>query len=430
MMLSARRALVSPLRQVVRRQKQTTSLTVEIVGSGAHQERRPTDATMTVALGDGPVEAERETLEAERVLWWRSMTDAFPEVLADESLMKIEPSRLFFGLASNFESREACDGLFERIDHLFPGAHVARASLQPEDIVWLPGEENDENGVAGFAFVDADNDRATQSVARMAPQQFRANQRVAERLFVPSLEEDPPDPIEDDFDNAPVFALSDSVLFPGQLSEFYIFESRYKFMVKECREKNRSFILLDAADFGNKDVVATACDVLQADFFDDAPRCGESKILARASKRLSVRLDDKKPSEFGLRRINYWRLLEDTAEDDVNRRELSLEKLRNLLRDLFAVTLGPGSTLTLDNLKLNPPNAANSNKTDWERFTWTLATWFHPYVDTRTKNKWLAYTNTLDRLDAMLDTLEDIVFQLKARNNIRNIRPPSPSSSK
>ena len=411
-------------------------MTLEIQRSDAPSRTR---ADVTVAVKEW---SERFAFEATRSITWACATDAVPDELADEALVKVEPRRLSIALVAAEHCHETAQNLFERLDCLFPGAAIVSATLAKGEKVWLPQKK--KTPIAGAVLVDAEPLMVSRSVSKIAPGRFRANKVVADELFVhKKMTEEEPRTVED-FVGLPVFALPQVVVFPDQLADFNVFESRYKLMIKECQETSRPFLVADDHDKDTDDVLATACHVIDVDYSTKS-QGGESKIVVKGSTRVRIRLTPPDRSQFNLIRSQSATVLSDdddfvlattstsslTADDEDERaspadaaaaalamrqqlREAYVKRLRDHIQQLFFVIFGAESSksLTLESLKLYPP-LSTADRADWEHFTWVLAAWFHPYVQVARKKLWLSKTDTLDRLESMLDTLEVMVAEVK-----------------
>lgn len=357
----------------------------------------------------------------ERVAVWTSTTSALPEKLAAHEVLNFDPSRLTFALVASEQFKGLRD-LCNRLDCLFPGCGIAAATLNRGECVCTPHGQSPSSLVAA-AVVDADRAAVARVVSAIAPTKFRANQPIAQDLFVRRASENDfvsaPPRSDKTYTDLPVLSMKNAVVFPQQQAEFYVVESRHKYMIKWCLETRSPFLLADLTDPTR---VSTICELVEVDY---APVLnGEARILVKGVARSRCGNDEAAITpparhEFGLQRVRNVRIVSDTvpSKDELPPCcEASVSKLRDYVHELFRVNLGEvtaASGIALEHLRLRPP-LSDDDPVFWERLTWFLASWIHPHVPLNRKLAWLSSTSTRDRLHAILDALEVLVNRVRA----------------
>jgi Lon protease-like protein len=140
-----------------------------------------------------------------------------------------------------------------------------------------------------------------------------------------------------ELEELPLFLLN-TVLFPYAHIRLHVFEERYKLLIRECIQNERSFgiVLIRTGDEvgGNADpyMVGTAVQIEQVDYLDD----GCLDIQVHGQRRFRIRrLDESKPYPTGL----VEPVDENEIEDDAEAEHIlgrAREEFESLIRKLFA----------------------------------------------------------------------------------------------
>lgn len=194
----------------------------------------------------------------------------------------------------------------------------------------------------------------------------------------------------------PIFPLG-LVLLPDMLVPLHIFEDRYKKMIGRCLEHEEVFGLVyyNGSRIARAGCTARVVEVLKK--YDD----GRMDIVTRGEDRFDiVELFDDKP--YLEAQVDYF---EDEFEPNTPGLEGLADSLRNLLRELFALS-GAEEQRIID--AVDTP-------------TLSFLAAFHNSIPPDIKQKLLEMRSTSERLQREIDIMEKMIERLKGERAIDKI---------
>lgn len=304
---------------------------------------------------------------------WTSEGGAVPEDLA--TFIALDPTTLVFAIVS----RSDVEPLLGRLESLFPGAAALCAVVGEEYSVRLRGSEVD---IAGAVAVDLNIRDVSKALCEMSPLGMRTNDNASRVLFGPTEPMDEAKSDEsylNDLHQVPVFAQHKVLVFPNETAQFYVFEPRYKWMIKECIDRKRPFVIADL----DIDGLGALCRLVS---FEQSSADLSSFITVRGLCRVRIGSHVQNRTEFGLFRADL-----STVRDD--------EPSQKLDPAHFPPELVPFTTMLGD-----------QDEQELERVTWKLANWLNVgAVNHNIKRIWFDTTDTKVRLTSQLELITRIV---------------------
>lgn len=332
---------------------------------------------------------ESESIQQHPVVW-TSEGGAVPEDLA--AFVSLDSTRLIFAIVS----RSDIEPLFGRLESLFPGAAALCAVVGEE---WSVRRRSSEVDIAGAVALDFNVREVSKALCEMSPLGVRTNTNASRVLFGPTEHMDEAQSDESylsDLNQVPVFAQHQVLVFPHETAQFYVFEPRYKWMIKECIDRKRPFVIADL----DIDGLGALCRLVS---FEQSSADVSSFITVRGLCRVRIASQVQHRTEFGLFRADL-----STVRDDEPREKLDPEH--------FAPELAPFTTML-----------GERHEQDLEAVTWKLANWLNVgAVDHNIKRDWFDTTDTKVRLTSQLDLITSIVKVQSHPSSFMRCAPPHP----
>lgn len=341
----------------------------------------PEDCGCSMNVVDPKLSEFAANVLTQKFVAFSSDNGEIPEELANETILKSSPSFVVLS-----RSNEDAEGLVSRLDSLFPQSPTIVSVARN---VFRQGKPVSTVGAAVFA---ENFDELRREVPWSTSPGFAAtgfNKNANRLLFYTTFQ---PQETLDVTEKVAVFALGPRralPMFPGAVAEFFVFENRYKLMIKECAE-NRVPLLLYYPE------AAVLCDLVDYQRHDST---GASRVRLRATRR--ARVDTMHPPaqhEFDLARATVEIVSDDEPPNS----------LQHLLDNatLKAFRDGP-----LRSVFREENNLREENETSPEEISFEVAAALDRVgdLDYDTKRFWFDTEDTEARLQSQISYIERIV---------------------
>lgn len=332
-----------------------------------------------------------------RSVAFASENGEIPEDLADENILKSSP---FFVVVSR--SAETAAALASRLEALFPESPAVISVTQ--NSVLQKGKTVATAGAAVFAD-DFEQFRFAIPWTLASSEDLKVStsfNKVANRqLFWTTLERPREKTIVAPPSRLALFSLGPAKtlpIFPGSRAQFFIFENRYKLMIKECAEQNVPLVL-------SYDDASVICDLVDYRRHDDSGAC---TVVLRVASRATVRtVHPPSPHEFSLNRATVEPLFDTKIDTSLDH-----------LLDHFTLKFFKARYYPFTQEQQQQPPLDDEQQSDQESpeaLSFRIAAVVDQIcdVDYHTKLFWFDTTDTASRLASLIQYVEKHILKLQ-----------------